>query len=71
MGMKYEISAFNYPYRGAEKYKQTAWLLVAIIYVIMWSMTYDGVDMRKRSAESRIKERNDTAGGHDVAKRRV
>lgn len=49
MGSKYEVSAFNYPYKGAERYKQTRWLIIAIMYVIAWSLKYDGVDLHKRS----------------------
>lgn len=48
MGQKYAIYAFNYPYQGYEKTKQTKWLLVALAYVVVWSIQYDGVDVNKR-----------------------
>lgn len=46
--MKYIINAFNYPYKWVEAQKQTSWIIVAIIYFIIFSIKYDGVDVAKR-----------------------
>lgn len=48
MGMKYMLSAFNYPYKGTEKTKQTNWFLIMIIYLIKFSIKYDGVNLNIR-----------------------
>jgi len=48
MGRKYMISAFNYPYQGIEKSKQTEFLFIAIFHFIVLSIRYDGVDITKR-----------------------
>lgn len=48
MGQKYMIYAFNYPFQGYTHSKQTRWLIIAIGYVIAWSIKYDGVDLNKR-----------------------
>jgi hypothetical protein len=51
MGMKYMIYGFNYPYGGYYiASKQTKWLLVAMFWVAVFCMKYDGVDVQKRGA---------------------
>ena len=48
MGMKYMINAFNYPYRGYEKCKQTEFFIIAAFWFAILSIKYDGVDIQKR-----------------------
>lgn len=48
MGMKYMLSAFNYPYQGADVNKQTKFFIVAAFWFAMLSIKYDGVDIQKR-----------------------
>ena len=48
MGMKYMINAFNYPYRGYEKCKQTKFFIMAAFWFAVLSIKYDGVDIQKR-----------------------
>jgi hypothetical protein len=47
--MKYMLSAFNYPYRGADTSKQTRFLIVALFWFVVLSLEYDGVDFSKRA----------------------
>lgn len=46
--MKYMINAFNYPYQGYEKCKQTKYFVVAAFWFAVLSIKYDGVDIQKR-----------------------
>ena len=55
MGMKYMINAFNYPYRGCEKCKQTKFFIIAAFWFAVLSIKYDGVDIQK---ENKTKENN-------------
>ena len=48
MGMKYMINAFNYPYQGYEKCKQTKIFIIAVFWFTILSIKYDGVDIQKR-----------------------
>ena len=48
MGMKYMINAFNYPYQGYEKCKQTKIFIIAVFWFTVLSIKYDGVDIQKR-----------------------
>ena len=48
MGMKYMINAFNYPYQGYEKCKQTKFFIIAVFWFSVLSIKYDGVDIQKR-----------------------
>lgn len=49
MGRKYMLDAFNYPYPGYSSHvKQTNWLFIAVIYFIVYSIKYDGVNIQKR-----------------------
>lgn len=49
MGEKYRITAFDYPYKGYDEYvKQTRYLIVALWYMIFWSIKHFGVNLFKR-----------------------
>lgn len=48
MGMKYAMTGFNYPYTGADGYKQTRFLLPALFWLGYFMIRYDGVDFAKR-----------------------
>lgn len=48
MGSKYMIRAFNYPYTGCTKCKQTQWFFIALFWLIILMVKYDGVDFTKR-----------------------
>ena len=48
MGVKYMLEAFNYPYLGNAVCKQTRFFSIALIWFIVYSIKYDGVDIRKR-----------------------
>lgn len=48
MGMKYEIYAFNYPYKGYDINKKTKFFIVAAFWFYVFSVKYDGVDITKR-----------------------
>lgn len=48
MGLKYMISAFNYPHKGYEKWKQTKYFIIAVFWFAVFSIKYDGVDIQKR-----------------------
>lgn len=48
MGMKYEINGFNYPHRGYNGCKQTRFFIIAVLWFMIFSVKYDGVDIHKR-----------------------
>lgn len=49
MGQKYMIKGFNYPYpTGDMKDKQTKYLIVALWWLIIFLLKFDGVDFDKR-----------------------
>lgn len=46
MGQKYMI--YGYDYVKPKNLKQTQWIIIAFIYLIVWSIKYDSVDLYKR-----------------------
>lgn len=49
MGHKYMLSAYEYPYPGyAERVINTDYLIVAVLWFIVLSIQYFGVDVQKR-----------------------
>lgn len=49
MGMKYMLSAFNYPFKGySEVVKQTRYFIVCAFWFLVFSIKYDGVDIQMR-----------------------
>ena len=46
MGMKYMINAFNYPYQGYEKCKQTKFFFFFLFWLAVLSIKYVGVDIQ-------------------------
>lgn len=49
MESKYEISAFNYPYKRTNAYyKQTEFFIIALFWLIVYICKYDGVNLNVR-----------------------
>ena len=58
MGMKYMIYAFNYPYTGYDISKQTKFFIIAALWFVLFSIKYDGVDIKKEIYKETHNESN-------------
>ena len=55
MGRKYRIYGFNYPYGHSEYFKQCRTAVTFLLWLTVFSMKYDGVDVNIRRASGRAK----------------
>ena len=48
MGQKYMIYGFNYDNNAIKTMKQTKWFIVALYWMCVFFIQFDGVDIMKR-----------------------